>query len=152
MQSVINVATLITLIFAIMGVSLFKGEFFSCVSTDGSNISKDLMDAIVTKQDCLDLGGQWANAQTNFDNFFNAMSALFQMMTTEGWQNLMFQGIDATGIDMQPKKNTSVGMVIYFIGFMVVGSLFIINLFVGVVIDNFNKIKEQNELGSGFIT
>tara|TARA_B110000285_G_C14849021_1_gene479041 strand:+ start:543 stop:767 length:225 start_codon:yes stop_codon:yes gene_type:complete len=74
------------------------------------------------------------------------------MMTTEGWQNLMFQGIDATGIDMQPKKNTSVGMVIYFIGFMVVGSLFIINLFVGVVIDNFNKIKEQNELGSGFIT
>ena len=77
MQSVINVATLITLIFAIMGVSLFKGEFFSCVSTDGSNISKDLMDAVVTKQDCLDLGGQWANAQTNFDNFFNAMSALF---------------------------------------------------------------------------
>jgi len=25
----------------------------------------------------LDLGGQWANSQTNFDNFFNAMSALF---------------------------------------------------------------------------
>jgi hypothetical protein len=77
MQSVINVATLITLIFAIMGVSLFKGEFFSCVGTDESNIPKDLMDAIVTKQDCLDLGGQWANSQTNFDNFFNAMSALF---------------------------------------------------------------------------
>lgn len=80
------------------------------------------------------------------------MSALFQMMTTEGWQNLMFLGIDARGIDLQPKPNNSVVMVIYFIGFMIFGALFIINLFVGVVIDNFNKIKEQNELGAGFIT
>ena len=35
---------------------------------------------------------------------------------------------------------------------MIVGSLFIINLFVGVVIDNFNKNKESNELGSAFVT
>jgi hypothetical protein len=35
---------------------------------------------------------------------------------------------------------------------MIVGSQFIINLFVGVVIDNFNKIKEKEELGSMFVT
>ena len=43
-------------------------------------------------------------------------------------------------------------MTIYFIGFMIIGSLFIMNLFVGVVIDNFNKIKEREELGSSFVT
>ena len=34
-------------------------------------------------------------------------------------------------------------MTLFFVGYMVIGSLFIMNLFVGVVIDNFNKIKEQ---------
>ena len=41
---------------------------------------------------------------------------------------------------------------IYFIAFMIVGSQFIINLFVGVVIDNFNTIKEKEELGNMFVT
>jgi len=41
---------------------------------------------------------------------------------------------------------------IYFIAFMIVGSQFIINLFVGVVIDNFNTIKEKEELGNQFVT
>lgn len=30
---------------------------------------------------------------------------------------------------------------------MVIGSLFVLNLFVGVIIDNFNKIKESEEIG-----
>ena len=35
---------------------------------------------------------------------------------------------------------------------MIIGSQFIINLFVGVVIDNFNTIKEKEELGNMFVT
>jgi hypothetical protein len=35
---------------------------------------------------------------------------------------------------------------------MITGSLFIMNMFVGVVIDNFNKIKEKEELGSSYVT
>ena len=35
---------------------------------------------------------------------------------------------------------------------MIVGSQFILNLFVGVVMDNFNKLKEQSEMGSVFVT
>ena len=80
------------------------------------------------------------------------MNTLFQMTTTEGWVNVMYDGIDAVGLDMQPKKNTSVWLSLYFIAFMIVGSQFIINLFVGVVIDNFNTIKEKEELGNMFVT
>ena len=43
-------------------------------------------------------------------------------------------------------------MALYFVSFMIIGSQFIINLFVGVVIDNFNKIKEQDEMGNCFVT
>ena len=43
-------------------------------------------------------------------------------------------------------------MALYFVAFMIIGSQFIINLFVGVVIDNFNKIKEKDEMGNNFVT
>ena len=36
-------------------------------------------------------------------------------------------------------------MVIYFVSFMICGSLFVMNMFVGVVIDNFNKEKDRQE-------
>lgn len=35
---------------------------------------------------------------------------------------------------------------------MILGSQFILNLFVGVIMDNFNKIKEKEEMGSLFVT
>ena len=74
------------------------------------------------------------------------------MMTTEGWTDVMWDGIDSVGIEMQPKKNARYWVIIYIVTFMIIGSQFIINLFVGVVIDNFNKIKEKEELGSMFVT
>ena len=40
----------------------------------------------------------------------------------------------------------------FFSGFMVISYLFLINLFVGVIIDNFNKIKASNEVGGAFVT
>ena len=74
------------------------------------------------------------------------MMALFQMMTTEGWLSVMYNGIDIVGKDMQPKRDNYLVYFIYFVAFMVIGSQFIFNLFVGVVIDNFNTIKEQQEM------
>jgi hypothetical protein len=73
-------------------------------------------------------------------------------MTTEGWTDVMWDGIDSVGTEMQPKKNARYWVIIYIVTFMIIGSQFIINLFVGVVIDNFNKIKEKEELGSMFVT
>jgi hypothetical protein len=74
------------------------------------------------------------------------------MTTTEGWTDVMYDGIDNAGVGMQPKNNNNMWYVIYFIAFMIIGSQFIINLFVGVVIDNFNTIKEREELGNMFVT
>ena len=88
----------------------------------------------------------------NFDNTISAMNALFLMMNGEGWTEAMYRAVDSNGIGMEPKRDSKPYFVFFFIAYMVVGSLFISNLFVGVVIDNFNKIKEKNELGSAFVT
>ena len=74
------------------------------------------------------------------------------MMTTEGWIDVMNNGIDSVGIDMQPKKNNNTLMILYFVIFMVFGSQFILNLFVGVIMDNFNRIKDREEMGGMFVT
>lgn len=81
-----------------------------------------------------------------------SLLTLFEMMSTEGWTAVMLNGMDSRGIDQQPKRNAQAYYCLYFIAFMVVGFLFLMNLFVGVIIDNFNKIKEQKEVGGIFVT
>jgi hypothetical protein len=47
-----------------------------------------------------------------------------------------------TEIDWSWKKWTQSYWVLFFIAFMVVGSFFLLNLFVGVVISSFNRQKD----------
>jgi hypothetical protein len=63
------------------------------------------------------------------------------MTTTEGWSGVMYLGVDTAGIDKSPIQNNSPYTVWYFILFMIIGSLFVANLLVGVIIDQFNKAK-----------
>lgn len=151
MTNVLLVCSIFLLIFSIAGVNFFKGTFYKCVDKPYLQMTKDIKE-IITKQDCLDANGIWENSASNFDNSIKAMSTLFQMTTTEGWVDVMHDGIDSVGIDMQPKRNNNIYLVSFFVAFMITGSQFIINLFVGVVIDNFNTIKEKEELGNTFVT
>ncbi|KAF1318920.1 Voltage-gated ion channel, partial [Globisporangium splendens] len=69
--------------------------------------------------------------------------AFFEVTTTEGWVTIMLAGVDATEIDMQPIPNYREGWTLFFIAFILVGKFFVVQLFVGVVIENFNKMKEK---------
>lgn len=46
-------------------------------------------------------------------------------------------------VDMQPEYENNVVAYCYFVAFIVVGSFFVLNLFVGVIIDNFNTLKQK---------
>jgi len=147
MTNVTIVCLLFLLIFAILGVGFFKGTFAFCEIDD-----TDLLEKIITAKDCTDLGGTWYHPKETFDNTFVATRTLFEMMSTEGWIDVMYRGIDSVDVGYQPKENNSSVPIIYFVIFMIFGSQFILNLFVGVIMDNFNKIKEKEELGSLFVT
>ena len=62
---------------------------------------------------------------------------MFQMSTTEGWANNLWNGIDSVGINMSASINYNFWATIYFIIFMMFGALFIMNLFIGIVISSF---------------
>lgn len=48
----------------------------------------------------------------------------------------------------QPKYEDNIYMYIYFVIFIIFGSFFTLNLFIGVIIDNFNQQKKKiSDLG-----
>ena len=68
---------------------------------------------------------------------------MFGMISTEGWLDVMWNAVDATQVHQVPRRNEQPAFVFFFCFFMIVGSLFILNLFVGVVINTFNIEKEK---------
>ncbi|KAI1724609.1 ion transport protein [Ditylenchus destructor] len=126
------------IIFGILGVQLFKGTMFHCVGVEISNVT--------TKAECLaDPRNKWTNHRYNFDNLGQALMSLFVLSSKDGWVAIMYQGIDAVGVDLQPSENYNEWRMIYFISFLLLVGFFVLNMFVGVVVENFHKCKEALE-------
>uniref|UniRef100_A0A670Y4D7 Calcium voltage-gated channel subunit alpha1 H n=1 Tax=Pseudonaja textilis TaxID=8673 RepID=A0A670Y4D7_PSETE len=81
------------IIFGILGVQLFKGKFYHCEGADIRNIS--------TKTDCRKAHYKWVRRKYNFDNLGQALMSLFVLSSKDGWVNIMYDGLDAVGIDQQ---------------------------------------------------
>ena len=96
-----------------------------------------------TKWECFDYGGEWVNKDANFDDVFRGLLTMFEIITTEGWIDIMWSGVDANSFDVVPEINKNLPASTFFIGAMIIGGLFLLNLFVGVVINNFNIEKEK---------
>merc|ERR1740139_1983369 len=87
---------------AILSMTLFKGKFYSC-RTQWLNLSyEDKKKLILTKSDCLNYGGEWTNRDLNFDTTSQAFVTLFTVQSTEGWIDVMWNSVDAVGIDKEP--------------------------------------------------
>ena len=72
-------------------------------------------------------------------------AALFELCTTEGWFDVMHVAVDSTGIGMQPVRGTGLGWVLFFIFYIIVGAFFMINLFVGNVIEQYEKMNDDDD-------
>jgi hypothetical protein len=53
----------------------------------------------------------------------------------------MADATDAKEVNVQPDHEYNVYILVYFVLFIIFGSFFTLNLFIGVVIDNFNQQK-----------
>ena len=56
---------------------------------------------------------------------------------------VMADAVDAREVDQQPEWEASIYNYFYFVIFIVCGSFFTLNLFIGVIIDNFNMLKKK---------
>ena len=86
---------------------------------------------------CTWLGGEWVSTiDQSFDNVPIAMMTLYEMTTTEGWTSVMYAMVDSRGLHMQPIRDNNPWWAL------------MLNLFVAVVIDNFNRANHKNADGT----
>ena len=160
-----NVCVLLSavyLIFAILGVSLFKGKFYSCNQCFG-----DYCDSFVDQDQCFGTsdGGNgylvpntWNNpaifiqpatyGSFSFDDVASGYMLLFEISSGDSWETMLWA---ATNVPQKAREKPECDMSwawgIYIVIFVFAGQLFMVQLFVAVVIDAFCLTE-----GSGLLT
>ncbi|XP_047446268.1 sodium channel protein type 4 subunit alpha-like [Mugil cephalus] len=142
-MNVLLVCLIFWLIFSIMGVNLFAGKFGKCVNRTGfiHNVS-----IVNNKSECLSMNDTqfyWTKVKVNFDNVGLGYLSLLQVATFKGWMEIMHAAVDSRGVEEQPVREINLYMYLYFVVFIIFGSFFTLNLFIGVIIDNFNQQKRK---------
>uniref|UniRef100_A0A3Q0RKV7 Ion transport domain-containing protein n=1 Tax=Amphilophus citrinellus TaxID=61819 RepID=A0A3Q0RKV7_AMPCI len=149
MFSVLLVILVIWLVFSIMGVNLFAGKFSHCYNETSEDMV--MLDQVNNKSECLRLLDQnffevrWKNKKFNFDNVGMGFLSLLIMGTSSGWLDIMYAAVDSTQVEDQPLYESNLYMYLYFIGFIIIGCFFTLNIFIRVFIDTIHK--HRNKIG-----
>ena len=128
-------------IFAILGVQLFAGQLQKCHTLEGASreACPPAADGIMQS---------WGNHEFgSFDNFLASALLLFEMSTLEGWLEVMWAAIDATDVDQAPVRDNKPARALFFVLWIVLGSMMLLNLFVGVLVNVFADMKRKQEDG-----
>uniref|UniRef100_A0A663M6R9 Sodium channel protein n=1 Tax=Athene cunicularia TaxID=194338 RepID=A0A663M6R9_ATHCN len=149
-MNVLLVCLIFWLIFSIMGVNLFAGKFGKCINKTEGDMPLDSK-IINNMSDCIlyNVSGTfyWTKVKVNFDNVGAGYLALLQVATFKGWMDIMYAAVDSRECEEQPEWECNLYMYLYFVIFIIFGSFFTLNLFIGVIIDNFNQQKKKISSG-----
>uniref|UniRef100_A0A8C3TXR6 Sodium channel protein n=3 Tax=Passeriformes TaxID=9126 RepID=A0A8C3TXR6_CATUS len=145
-MNVLLVCLIFWLIFSIMGVNLFAGKFGKCINKTEGDMPLDPK-IINNMSECIlyNVSGNfyWTKVKVNFDNVGAGYLALLQVATFKGWMEIMYAAVDSRECEEQPEWECNLYMYLYFVIFIIFGSFFTLNLFIGVIIDNFNQQKKK---------
>lgn len=121
------------------------GQRFECTPTDFNSTGRNASAPVVSLCPPTYYTHHWRNSQSNFDNIGLSILCLFEMSSQESWTDIQYAHAAAVGVDQQPIRDYNPWAMLYAMAYMVVGSFILINLFVGVTIEKFYKLKEENE-------
>merc|ERR1711871_1827506 len=98
----------------------------------------------------------WSPVGAHFDDVGNALLTVFEVSSGEMWPDIMYTVVDAVTVDgkadlpmCEDDENNNCGkqhapeVAIYFILVTIMCAFLLLNLFVGVVVDNFDKMKKE---------
>jgi voltage-gated sodium channel len=94
------------------------------------------------------------NDPLHFNNLQNSMLSLFCIVTLEGWTDIMYAniygcdhqiwGYDSVSECVNPLPQPILGS-FYFISFVLLGTMIVLNLFIGVIMNSMNEVHEDLE-------
>ena len=129
-------------IFSLMAMGLFGGKLHSCndPSVAYPMGKADCVHIFVTEEGVV-MPSSWDTPYTfNFDTYTDSLISLFQVSTFK-YVSILYACMDVTEIDKAPQMNNQVESSIFFIIYILMGGLFVMNLFVAFIIDGFNANK-----------
>ena len=140
--------------YAVWGQNLFAGLLYSC---------NDESSSILSKLDCHgEFSSQpmnwsflaprvWTNpsegSQYSFDDFKSSLLILFEIVSLEGWIDVMTQAMKIVGRDRQPQTDAAQHNAIFFLIYNLIGAVSVLTLFVSVIIENFQRYS-----GAAYLT
>nr|Q25452.1 RecName: Full=Muscle calcium channel subunit alpha-1; AltName: Full=MDL-alpha-1 [Musca domestica]CAA83514.1 voltage dependent calcium channel alpha1 subunit [Musca domestica] len=145
--NIVLVTCLLQFMFAVIGVQLFKGKFFSC--SDGSKVYESDCHGTYLFYENGDINKprlkerEWKNNKFHFDDVAKAMLTLFTVSTFEGWPTLLYVSIDSNKENGGPIYNFRPIVAAYYIIYIIIIAFFMVNIFVGFVIVTFQNEGEQ---------
>lgn len=100
----------------------------------------------INKEKCVLNNKEWKIYPFNFDNIYNSLLTLFAVSTLDGWSAIMNVAVNSDIEENGPSPfNNQYSSYIYFISFVLFGTLFLINLFIGVIFYNFTLAQKQTK-------
>ena len=127
--------------YAVWGLNIFSGMMYSC--NDSDSTSKGDCEGIFISTPVDDSLGfytprVWSNptpsTHFSFDSFGDSLLILFEIVSLEGWIDVLEVALGITGKDRQPKTNASQINAIFFLLYNLLGAVVILTLFVSYVL------------------
>jgi len=75
------------------------------------------------------------------------MTTLFVVSSLEGWPDVMINSLDVTRIGQGPEKEFNIKGMFFFIIFILIGSFFFLNFFIGVLFLKYNEAQAEENRG-----
>jgi hypothetical protein len=135
----IIISSLFYIGFGILFMNLLKGQLWRC-SLDPTGFDRP---DIVTRSDCQRAGGEWINANSNFDHIGHSLTTVLHMGTGEGWLEVLTDVVNSVGVDQQPRRNSRPMLAFLVMLFVWVGSSFLVNLMIGVLTDQYAVTRDS---------
>ena len=142
---ILIVYMLFMFIFAVIAVELFNGKFFYC-NDDSIHHKEDCVGTyrVLENEKYVEIPREWERHMFHYDNVMSAFLTLFVISTGEGWPTVLWNSVQATGVDTGPKKNYRMGVAIFYIIFFIVFPFFFVNIFVALIIITFQEEGDKS--------
>lgn len=127
--------------FSIWGQNLFSGLLWSCNDDSVLNKSQCAGEYLASPLDWEFLVPRtWANPYVwSFDSFRNAFLILVEIVSLEGWTSVMSSAMSITGRNQQLQQDAAQYNGIFFVAYILLGSIVIGALYITIILEGFNE-------------
>ncbi|KAI0338514.1 hypothetical protein BDW22DRAFT_1362860 [Trametopsis cervina] len=132
--------------YAVWGTNIFSGLMNECNDGNVSGLTtcvNEYNNSFVGDSFSYLVPRVWDNPAPSttfsFDSFRSSLLILFEIVSLEGWIDVMSVAVSITGINQQPQQNVSQVNALFFVIYNLLGGVVILTLFISIIIGNFTS-------------